>query len=640
MLDREARSPGTGGTASGRRPCSICWPSRGVLQPADRAAAPDRVLRRTPAGVQLQHAGEEGARRTEHRRAARGAVRARHRSATKRQRRGRPRLDPARGLARPRRRSRVRRTRPTRACSTRSSTPTSIGPAIRCSIAPRRCSRSSSTRRCIRRRCSTCGIGCRSTRSGGRRGYAPHVPTGARSPRAEWIEVPPAARRSASIATTLPFGWDNEFPARARDVAGVRDRAPQRHERAVPRVRRRRRLPRRRVVGARGLELAARAKRIAHPLFWERQWMARGTGAACSNSFRCRCRGRSTSATPRRRVRALARRAAADAKRSISAPRSDRPDGERPPPVGQRGALAAHGVFDFSSWDPEPAGSHPRARAPGASRISSATAGSGRARRSRRSRASGRWRRIPEYSADFFDGEHMVMKGASPATARELLRPTFRNWFRARYPYVYATFRCVTRTARSTRLERRSPATSSTTWRCSRASSRRAISTMRSARRCSSDLRLPWYRITRAELATRSSARRGDLRARRRRCRASSSWGQATARSWRRSSRSGASTAGAGWLVHLIDVSPAALDRRGRALSALDDVQHRHARRRRTRPDCAERGAKRDVRGRTLVLFLGSNIGNFDRPAPTRFCARFARALGRRRRRCSSAPIS
>jgi formylglycine-generating enzyme required for sulfatase activity len=24
-----------------------------------------------------------------------------------------------------------------------------------------------------------------------------------------------------------------------------------------------------------------------------------------------------------------------------------------------------------------------------------------------------------------------------------LLRPTFRNWFRKHYPYVYATFRCV-----------------------------------------------------------------------------------------------------------------------------------------------------------------------------------------------------
>ena len=30
-----------------------------------------------------------------------------------------------------------------------------------------------------------------------------------------------------------------------------------------------------------------------------------------------------------------------------------------------------------------------------------------------------------------------------PATARELIRPTFRNWFRPHYPYVYASFRCV-----------------------------------------------------------------------------------------------------------------------------------------------------------------------------------------------------
>ena len=49
----------------------------------------------------------------------------------------------------------------------------------------------------------------------------------------------------------------------------------------------------------------------------------------------------------------------------------------------------------------------------------------------------------PEYSAHFFDGQHFVMKGASTATAHELLRPTFRNWFRRRYPYMYATFRCA-----------------------------------------------------------------------------------------------------------------------------------------------------------------------------------------------------
>jgi len=54
-------------------------------------------------------------------------------------------------------------------------------------------------------------------------------------------------------------------------------------------------------------------------------------------------------------------------------------------------------------------------------------------------------RSYPEYSAEFFDGRHFVMKGASPATARELIRPGFRNWFRGNYPYVYAKFR----TARS-----------------------------------------------------------------------------------------------------------------------------------------------------------------------------------------------
>jgi formylglycine-generating enzyme required for sulfatase activity len=52
-------------------------------------------------------------------------------------------------------------------------------------------------------------------------------------------------------------------------------------------------------------------------------------------------------------------------------------------------------------------------------------------------------RSYPEYSADFFDGRHYVMKGASPVTARELIRPSFRNWFRGTYPYVYAKFRTV-----------------------------------------------------------------------------------------------------------------------------------------------------------------------------------------------------
>jgi ergothioneine biosynthesis protein EgtB len=121
------------------------------------------------------------------------------------------------------------------------------------------------------------------------------------------------------------------------------------------------------------------------------------------------------------------------------------PHGERPFAWGfDEPVPGVHGVFDFSSWDPEPTGSHPAgASAWGVHDV----VGNG-------------WEwtdtvfapfpgfkpmaSYPEYSADFFDQSHFVMKGASPATARELLRPTFRNWFRSRYPYVYGSFRCVT----------------------------------------------------------------------------------------------------------------------------------------------------------------------------------------------------
>jgi formylglycine-generating enzyme required for sulfatase activity len=49
----------------------------------------------------------------------------------------------------------------------------------------------------------------------------------------------------------------------------------------------------------------------------------------------------------------------------------------------------------------------------------------------------------PGYSADFFDGQHYVLKGASPRTAPVLTRSGFRNWFRPEYPYMYAGFRLV-----------------------------------------------------------------------------------------------------------------------------------------------------------------------------------------------------
>jgi gamma-glutamyl hercynylcysteine S-oxide synthase len=51
----------------------------------------------------------------------------------------------------------------------------------------------------------------------------------------------------------------------------------------------------------------------------------------------------------------------------------------------------------------------------------------------------------PGYSANFFDGKHFVLKGGSPRTAQRLLRRSFRNWFRAGYPYAYTAFRLARR---------------------------------------------------------------------------------------------------------------------------------------------------------------------------------------------------
>lgn len=45
------------------------------------------------------------------------------------------------------------------------------------------------------------------------------------------------------------------------------------------------------------------------------------------------------------------------------------------------------------------------------------------------------------YSADFFDGQHLVVAGASWATDARLARPSFRNWYRRDYPYVFSKFR-------------------------------------------------------------------------------------------------------------------------------------------------------------------------------------------------------
>jgi hypothetical protein len=48
-----------------------------------------------------------------------------------------------------------------------------------------------------------------------------------------------------------------------------------------------------------------------------------------------------------------------------------------------------------------------------------------------------------DYSVDFFDGKHYVLKGSSPYTPPSVARPSFRNFYQDVYPNPFAKFRCT-----------------------------------------------------------------------------------------------------------------------------------------------------------------------------------------------------
>jgi len=104
---------------------------------------------------------------------------------------------------------------------------------------------------------------------------------------------------------------------------------------------------------------------------------------------------------------------------------------------------AASGNFDFRSWDPQPVDAYPdNVSAFGVE----GQFGNGWEWTSTLFDALPGFEAFPfypGYSANFFDGQHYVIKGGSARTARCMLRPAFRNWFQPHYQHVYAGFRCV-----------------------------------------------------------------------------------------------------------------------------------------------------------------------------------------------------
>jgi iron(II)-dependent oxidoreductase len=271
-------------------------------------------------------------------------------------------------------------------------------------------------------------------------GYAPQVD--GTSPRQQWIEVPAGRATLGRDPDELVFGWDNERPSAVAPVPGF---SVEQHD----------------VTNAAYLEFVdqggydavqwwrpddwewVQSQNVRHPLFWEQhdgKWFWRGMFDLLPLPPAWPVYVSQAEASAYAAWRGCRLPSEAEFQRAAF----ETPNGvEREHPWGDQPPAPQHGAMDFSSWDPVPAGSRPAGRS--AWGIDDLVGNGWEWTSTTFAPFEGfaAMPSYPEYSADFFDGQHFVMKGASPVTARELLRPTFRNWFRPRYPYVYATFRCA-----------------------------------------------------------------------------------------------------------------------------------------------------------------------------------------------------
>lgn len=228
------------------------------------------------------------------------------------------------------------------------------------------------------------------------------------APTAEMVEIP--AGRAVLGGASGEFGWDNEFPRHAVDVPPF----------AIDRynVTNREYLEYMRITGA------------SAPHFWERRdgdWFWRGMFgyAPLPLSWPVYVTHDEASAFAEWRGQRLP----TEAEYHRAA-------------FGGRETFEIRGHFDFVSLDPMPVGASGSESPFGVHDLT----GNGWEWTSTVFAPFDGFTRMqsyPDYSADFFDGKHFVLKGASPVTARELIRPGLRNWFRPNYPYLYATFRCV-----------------------------------------------------------------------------------------------------------------------------------------------------------------------------------------------------
>jgi iron(II)-dependent oxidoreductase len=237
-----------------------------------------------------------------------------------------------------------------------------------------------------------------------KRGALPEVTSGA-APANQMLRIP--AGDMVFGQTAGKFGWDNEFAA---------------HSLTVPKFA----VSRFKVSNAEYMEFVQQGGEV--PNFWKRDgekwfWRAMFGLVPLPPDWPVWVTWEQANAYAKWRGLALPSEAQWQRAASLSTPDADRDN------------------FDFRRWDPV-----------------SVSAGELGARAPEQMTGNGwEWTRdlfapfhgfeadllYPAYSADFFDGEHYVLKGASPRTGRLLTRHSFRNWFRPEYQYMYAGFRLV-----------------------------------------------------------------------------------------------------------------------------------------------------------------------------------------------------
>ncbi len=269
-----------------------------------------------------------------------------------------------------------------------------------------------------------------------------HVIADGAVPEPMQIQIPAGRATLGAMLDEIPFGWDNEFPRLQVEVPGfVIDRHNVTNQQYLEFVE---------AGGYRNPEWWSdtdwawlTGAGMDHPSFWVRQgseWFWRGMFdlIRLPMSWPVYVSYAEASAYARWNGRRLPTEA------EFHRAAFGTPEGsERAHPWGDAPPDPTRGNFGFQHWEPAPVGSYPAGMSAwGVHDL----VGNGWEWTSTVFEGFPGFRPMasyPEYSADFFDGQHYVIKGAAPVTAAGLVRRSLRNWFRLHYPYVYTGFRCV-----------------------------------------------------------------------------------------------------------------------------------------------------------------------------------------------------